>query len=100
LVNGSEEVFQVCFEKLFNSVYIQLAIEKIVSETEHKFCVGDHLTIADICLIPQAYVAQTRADIDLKKEFPRIYWLYESGVTMRCFSETHPEKYEELNEKK
>ena len=29
------------------------AVEKMVAETAGTYCVGDHVSIADLCLIPQ-----------------------------------------------
>jgi maleylacetoacetate isomerase len=39
-------------------------LERTLSQTAGKFCVGDDVTIADLCLIPQVYSA-TRFGVDL-----------------------------------
>ena len=40
------------------------AIEEIVAESRGKYCVGDQVTFADCCIIPQAF-ACARFDVDL-----------------------------------
>jgi len=45
-------------------------VEKMLSRTAGRFCVGDEVTIADLCLIPQMYNA-TRFGVDLSP-FPLI----------------------------
>ncbi|KAK2152259.1 hypothetical protein LSH36_334g05026 [Paralvinella palmiformis] len=47
-----------------------LAIEKVLQHTAGRFCVGDQLTLADVCLIPQIYGAN-RFKVDMS-EFPTI----------------------------
>ncbi|KAL8620001.1 hypothetical protein ACOMHN_015283 [Nucella lapillus] len=47
------------------------AFEKMLAETAGKYCVGDEVTIADLCLIPQCYNAQSRFDVDMSK-YPTI----------------------------
>lgn len=34
------------------------AVEKLLSSSAGKFCVGDEITMADCCLIPQVYNAR------------------------------------------
>ncbi|XP_066280112.1 uncharacterized protein [Branchiostoma lanceolatum] len=46
------------------------ALETALSETAGKYCVGDQVTMADLCLVPQLYNA-TRFKVDLSK-FPTI----------------------------
>ncbi|KAI8485374.1 Glutathione S-transferase zeta-1 [Branchiostoma belcheri] len=46
------------------------ALETVLSETAGKYCVGDQVTMADLCLVPQLYNA-TRFKVDLSK-FPTI----------------------------
>jgi maleylacetoacetate isomerase len=40
------------------------AIEASLKETSGKYCVGDDVTIADLCLVPQVYAAK-RFNVDL-----------------------------------
>lgn len=46
------------------------AIEAILKETSGKYCVGDLITIADLCLVPQVYSAN-RFNIDMN-DFPNV----------------------------
>nr|QUF59423.1 glutathione S-transferase GSTZ4 [Brachionus angularis] len=46
------------------------AIEAALKETSGKYCVGDELSIADLCLVPQVYSAN-RFNIDMS-EFPNV----------------------------
>eukprot|EP00058_Branchiostoma_floridae_P003742 XP_002589230.1 hypothetical protein BRAFLDRAFT_120766 [Branchiostoma floridae] len=46
------------------------ALETVLGETAGKYCVGDQVTMADLCLVPQLYNA-TRFKVDLSK-FPAI----------------------------
>lgn len=40
------------------------SLESILKETSGKYCVGDEITLADLCLVPQVYAAH-RFNIDL-----------------------------------
>ncbi|KAK3595929.1 hypothetical protein CHS0354_032437 [Potamilus streckersoni] len=46
------------------------AFEKMLKDTAGKYCVGDSITLADICLVPQVYNAH-RFNVDLG-QFPLI----------------------------
>ncbi|XP_019647977.1 PREDICTED: uncharacterized protein LOC109488220 isoform X2 [Branchiostoma belcheri] len=64
------------------------ALETVLSETAGKYCVGDQVTMADLCLVPQLYNA-TRNKVNMDK-FPKI-----SGIIKRCseleaFKTAHP----------
>lgn len=39
-------------------VYYKLAVEKLLSSCAGKYCVGDELTLADCCLVPQVFNAR------------------------------------------
>jgi maleylacetoacetate isomerase len=45
------------------------AFESIAKGTAGTFAYGDHVTMADLCLVPQVYNAR-RFDIDVDQEFP------------------------------
>ncbi len=53
------------------------------------YCIGDHISIADICLIPQVFNAN-RFEFSLAK-YPRIGQVYDACMTMSCFEKTKPE---------
>ncbi|CDW79894.1 maleylacetoacetate isomerase isoform 2 [Stylonychia lemnae] len=46
------------------------AFEEIIKETRGKYCIGDEVSIADVCLIPQCFAAE-RFGVDLAT-FPNI----------------------------
>ena len=46
-----------CVVKLKCFLYLYAAYEKQVQSTAGKYSVGDEITIADICLVPQLYNA-------------------------------------------
>jgi maleylacetoacetate isomerase len=54
------------------------------------FCEGDMPSIADVCLVPQAYNA-LRFSIDLGK-YPMIRRIYEHCLTLPAFDNARPEK--------
>lgn len=68
------------------------AFEKAITSTAGKFCYGDHLSVADLCLIPQCYSA-LRYDVKLE-QFPRIKKIYETCLleVPSCKS-SHPDKF-------
>ena len=37
---------------------IFLGVEKVLEDTAGKFCVGNEISMADCCLVPQVYNAQ------------------------------------------
>jgi len=43
------------------------ALEVVLSNTSGKYCVGDQITIADACLVPQCRNATVRSNMDLSK---------------------------------
>lgn len=63
-------------------------LEKLLSETSGKCCVGDAITMADICLVPQVLNA-IRFGIDLK-QFPLINKINEYLSTIDAFKASHP----------
>ena len=63
-------------------------LEKLVSETSGKCCVGDDITIADLCLVPQVFNA-LRFGVEMKR-FPIINRINEYLSTIDAFKRTHP----------
>lgn len=64
------------------------ALEPILKETAGKYCVGDEISIADICLVPQVYNAE-RFKVDLE-QYPTIKRLNAALLTMDAFRTSHP----------
>jgi maleylacetoacetate isomerase len=54
------------------------------------FCLGDRITMADVCLVPQVFNAQ-RFDCDLKP-YPTVTAIFERCMKLPAFSATQPSK--------
>lgn len=66
------------------------AIETLLAyQPKTGFCVGDHVTIADICLVPQIYNA-TRHHFSMAP-YPCLRAINENCLGMACFSDAMPE---------
>lgn len=68
------------------------AFDKVCASRAGKFCFGDTLTAADMCLIPQVYNA-LRNDIDIEREFPRLAEIYKVALATPSGSASHPDRY-------
>jgi len=66
------------------------AIEARLAETAGRHAIGDRLTLADICLVPQAYNAR-RFEVDLSR-FPRIVAADAAARAHPAFAAAAPEK--------
>ncbi|CAG8557422.1 1508_t:CDS:2 [Gigaspora margarita] len=64
-------------------------IEKQLAKTSDKYCVGNEVTLADICLLPQVYTAN-RFGIDMKK-FPLIQRIANNLSELEAFKKAHPQ---------
>ncbi|XQW86082.1 maleylacetoacetate isomerase [Thalassotalea piscium] len=65
------------------------AIEKKLAQMSGKYCFGDTLTLADICLVPQVYNAK-RFNLDLSA-FPLICAITDRCNTLPAFIDALPE---------
>ncbi|MCM0606787.1 MAG: maleylacetoacetate isomerase [Xanthomonadaceae bacterium] len=68
------------------------AYEVICKETAGEFSVGDELTLADLCLIPQVYNSK-RFDVDLSK-YPTISRIYERAMREPSCIASEPSQFE------
>lgn len=64
------------------------ALEPILKETAGKYCVGDEVSMADICLVPQVYNAE-RFKVDIE-QYPTIKRLNAALLEMDAFRTSHP----------
>eukprot|EP00743_Colponemidia_sp_Colp-15_P005420 GILK01005826.1.p1 GENE.GILK01005826.1~~GILK01005826.1.p1 ORF type:complete len:244 (+),score=35.35 GILK01005826.1:46-732(+) len=64
------------------------AFSKVLEETAGRYCVGDEVTIADICLVPQVYNAK-RNNIDLSA-YPIIARIDAALNELPAFKAAHP----------
>lgn len=63
-------------------------LEKMLATTAGKFCVGDEVSIADMCLVPQHYNA-VRYGCDMKK-YPLIQKIVDNAMELKAFKDTYP----------
>ncbi|XP_022048958.1 maleylacetoacetate isomerase isoform X1 [Acanthochromis polyacanthus] len=66
------------------------ALEPILKETAGKYCVGDEISMADTCLVPQVYNAE-RFNVDME-QFPTIKRLNQTLLEMEAFKVSHPSR--------
>jgi maleylpyruvate isomerase len=81
-------------QKAWNQHWIRKglsAYEALVAETAGKLSVGDSLTLADICLIPQCYSA-ARNDVTLD-EYPTIARIQAEAAKLAAYQSSHPDRY-------
>ena len=64
--------------------------ENVENSEDSKYCDGDYLSIADVCLVPQVYNAK-RFSVDLE-EFPEILRVYNNLEKIEAFQLAHPDK--------
>uniref|UniRef100_A0A671R241 Maleylacetoacetate isomerase n=1 Tax=Sinocyclocheilus anshuiensis TaxID=1608454 RepID=A0A671R241_9TELE len=64
------------------------ALEPILKQTAGKYCIGDEISMADICLVPQVYNAE-RFKVDMS-QFPTIRRLNQTLIEIDAFKATHP----------
>jgi maleylacetoacetate isomerase len=65
------------------------SLEKILEKCSGKYCVGDEVTFADLCLIPQIYNAN-RFGVDMSK-YPIISKIDENCSLLEEFKNAHPD---------
>lgn len=65
--------------------------EKIATKTAGNFSVGDQITMADLCLIPQCYNA-IRNSIEMSA-FPTIKRIYEASLQIETCQKSHPDNF-------
>ncbi|OMJ79704.1 hypothetical protein SteCoe_20224 [Stentor coeruleus] len=66
-----------------------VAIEQILRNTAGNYCVGDQITVADICLVPQIYNAK-RFEVDMSA-FPIISRIGDALNLLPAFVKAHPD---------
>ncbi|XP_026764249.1 probable maleylacetoacetate isomerase 1 isoform X2 [Galleria mellonella] len=64
-------------------------LENLLQKTTGLYCVGDQITMADLCLVPQLFNATTRLELSLDK-YPTLSRLYKNLLKEKVFEETHP----------
>lgn len=64
------------------------ALEKILQSTAGKYCVGDEVSMADVCLVPQVANAE-RFKVDLSP-YPTISHINKALLALEAFQVSHP----------
>ena len=67
------------------------AYETLVKKTAGIYSVGDTITLADLCLIPQCYNA-TRFEVDIA-EYPTVQKIYKETIKTEGYKLSEPENY-------
>jgi len=67
-------------------------LEALANEQPGPYCYGEHLTIADLCLVPQLYNAR-RFEVDLK-QFPRLLAIESNALQHESAQASHPTRFE------
>jgi maleylpyruvate isomerase len=81
-------------QKAWNQHWIKkglAAYEELARETAGKFSIGDSLTLADICLIPQGYSA-ARNGVTLD-EYPTIGRIHAECAKLASYQSSHPDRF-------
>ncbi|XP_069885044.1 maleylacetoacetate isomerase isoform X3 [Dipodomys merriami] len=66
------------------------ALEKILQSTAGKYCVGDEVSMADLCLVPQVANAE-RFNVDLTP-YPTINHINKTLLALEAFQVSHPSR--------
>lgn len=80
-------------EKAFAAHWVRRgleALERAVQETAGTYCVGDSVTLADLCLVPQLYGAR-RLAVDLTP-FPVLTRIEAACNPLPAFQAAHPDR--------
>ena len=64
-------------------------VEELLVKSSGKFCVGDQITMADCCLVPQIYNAN-RFEVDMS-QFSNITRIMKSLESEKAFISAHPD---------
>ncbi|XP_051005664.1 maleylacetoacetate isomerase isoform X3 [Acomys russatus] len=64
------------------------ALEQILQSTSGKYCVGDEVSMADVCLVPQVANAE-RFKVDLS-HYPTISHINKALLALEAFQVSHP----------
>jgi len=92
---AAEYAHDESFEKKWMQKFIPeglFAFEAMLEKTgTDKFCFGDTLTLADICLVPQVYNA-LRWEVDLSS-VPDLFRIYENCSKLPAFIKAHPDNF-------
>jgi maleylpyruvate isomerase len=66
------------------------AFETLVAQSAGRYCVGDQVTLADVCLVPQVYSAR-RFGVDLTRH-PTVVRVEEALAQLPAFQKAHADR--------
>jgi len=66
------------------------ALESRLQQTARRYCFGDQITVADLCLVPQVYNA-LRFQLDMTN-YPQISAIYQRCNEVEAFAKAAPER--------
>ncbi|XP_010214670.1 PREDICTED: maleylacetoacetate isomerase isoform X2 [Tinamus guttatus] len=66
------------------------ALEQILQHTAGRYCVGDEVSMADLCLVPQVFNAE-RYKVDLAP-YPTIIRINKALLELEAFQVSHPSR--------
>jgi len=69
-----------------------LAYQKLAKSSAGRFSVGDKLTMADFCLIPQLYNAR-RFEVNVEELFPELNDIEQAVAETEVFEVSHPDRF-------
>ncbi|KAI8991543.1 maleylacetoacetate isomerase [Mycotypha africana] len=64
-------------------------LESRLEKISGTYCIGEHITIADFCLVPMVFTARKKHNIDLKP-YPYITKIRNTLMTLPEFRKSHP----------
>ncbi len=67
------------------------AFEKLLPKSRGPFCFGDHLSLADLFLVPQIYNA-VRYQISVESEYPTLWKIYQAALQTEACHKAAPEQ--------
>ncbi|AKT38581.1 maleylacetoacetate isomerase [Chondromyces crocatus] len=80
-------------DKTFSHRYIErglAAFQAVAEETAGRYCVGDEVSMADACLVPQLY-ASRRFGVDVSP-YPTLLRIEEACMLLPAFQAAHPDR--------
>lgn len=80
--------------RAWNQFWIErglVALETWVAPTAGAFCLGDRVSLADLCLIPQLYAAE-RNQVDLSR-FPTLVRIRDHALATESCKQAHPDAF-------
>lgn len=77
------------FEHWLHTGFVAMESTLVNSADTDAYCFGDKPTLADVCLVPQVYLAE-KYDVDLS-DYPTLRRIYRTCVTLAAFQAAAPD---------